>query len=77
MNNLLSSLIENKKQKFIAIIYIFALIVNWNQINLHNGSGTCVTAGHDCYSLFTTSLIISVIFLILVLIFRSKNVTQQ
>lgn len=73
MNIFFNNLVENKKQKFIAVIYIISLLIDWIHVTNHNGSGTCASRGHDCYSLFTASLIITVIFIIVASIFRNKQ----
>lgn len=72
-SNFFNSLVENKKQKITAVIYILLLILNWTDINGHNSEGACISDGHDCYSLFTTSLIVTIIFLVVALMFRDKR----
>jgi uncharacterized protein HemY len=78
MSNFFNSLVENKKQKFIAFIYIVALVGNWLNINNHNGyiRGNCARAGHDCYSLVTTSLIVTVIFLVITSLLKNRKTDQ-
>ncbi len=74
-NNFFNSFIENKKQKFIAIVYVILLFLNWWGVNIHNSDleGACITNGHDCHDLFTTSLIITIIFLVITLMCKSKK----
>ena len=74
MTNLLSDLFENKKQKLSGLFYIVALIANWGWVKGHNSTSlVCINKGISCESLLTTSLIVTIVFLVIALVLKNKT----
>lgn len=61
-------LFKNRKQKLIWSLYIIFLFINWNSVVNHNSRYACSSGGHNCYSLISTSLVLTVMFIVAALL---------
>lgn len=77
MSGFLDSLFKNRKQKVAWFFYVIFLLINWDATVGHNNSWACDTEGHNCHSLLDTSLVVTTIFMVIALIFRSKEIKTE